>query len=149
MFAREIHEDYNHHREAEGKKNEVVAYDNLSEDMINSNRDAAADIPLKLLSIGYGIRKWREDGPVPSIKFSKKQVAELACLEHERWNRERLLQGWKYGPKRDRENKISPYLVEFSKLPTDIQMYDIQTVVAIPKIAKKLGFEIYKMKETA
>jgi hypothetical protein len=48
----------------------------------------------------------------------------LAEMEHNRWNAERLMGGWRYGATRDDRLKIHPCLIPFARLRDDIKGYD-------------------------
>jgi hypothetical protein len=74
--------------------------------------------------------------------FTAGEIEVMAELEHERWNRERLRAGWRYGPERDTERKISPYLVPWSELPDEIKEYDRETARGIPQLLAEVGIEI-------
>ena len=63
-------------------------------------------------------------------------------MEHGRWNAERLLEGWKLGPNRDHDKKISPYLVAWEELPEKIKQYDRDAVKALPEKLREYGYEI-------
>lgn len=66
----------------------------------------------------------------------------MAEIEHARWNVERLLDGWKWGEKRDIVKKTSPYLVGWSELSNDVKEWDRQTVRKIPEFLAKVGLEV-------
>lgn len=68
----------------------------------------------------------------------------MAKMEHARWNVERLLNGWKWGEKRDVTKKVSPYLVPWSELSIDMKECDRQTVRKIPEFLAKVGLEVHR-----
>ena len=68
----------------------------------------------------------------------------MAKMEHARWNVERLLNGWKWGEKRDVTKKVSPYLVPWSELSIDMKEWDRQTVRKIPEFLAKVGLEVHR-----
>ena len=69
-------------------------------------------------------------------------------MEHGRWNIERLMQGWKYGKKKDKEKKISPYIAAWEAVPKDIQQYDILFVQNLPFVLEKIGIGVYEKKKS-
>ena len=73
-----------------------------------------------------------------------KRLRELAEMEHGRWNVERLMQGWRFGEKKDSVKKISPYLVPWEELSEEIKGYDIDGVKNLPKVLKEAGLEVYQ-----
>jgi voltage-gated potassium channel Kch len=135
-LARTIHEGYCRERMAEGvspNDSALLPWDKLESTLRESNRQQADHIPFKLRACGY---KMVEAGACPEksriMEFSPEQRQILGRMEHARWNAERLLSGWRYGPKKDVANSITPYLVAWEKLPENIQAYDIQAIQKIP-----------------
>jgi len=124
-------------------------WETLREDFRESNRDQAAHIPVKLRAIGYGIQPAsahaHASGTPQKLTLNDKQVEKLAEMEHERYNQERLGQGWVYGPTRDTEKKISPYLVDWDELEDGVKEWDRDFIRAIPDILTTAGFEPYKL----
>ena len=53
-----------------------------------------------------------------------------------------LLDGWKLGPEKDVENRISPYLVSWDDLPSGVKEWDRQTVRAIPEFLAEIELEV-------
>ena len=72
------------------------------------------------------------------------QIEIMAKMEHARWNWQKVLQGWVYkeGDK-DIDNRTTPYLVPWKKLPEKIKDYDRQPVRLIPELLKQAGYEAY------
>lgn len=59
---------------------------------------------------------------------------------HARWKASREQDGWKYGQKLDRENKIHPNLTDYSKLPMEEKVKDTlfrKTVALLKPYIKK------------
>ena len=74
----------------------------------------------------------------------------MAILEHERFVKERLDQGWRPGaPGRPKDliRKTNPTLVEWDKLPIDERQKDILFADSIPVILARAGFEVYPVKQ--
>ena len=69
----------------------------------------------------------------------------LAKLEHARWNAERLLEGWRYGPSKDITAKLNPCIVAWDHLDDDTKKYDFDPVDNIPKMLEKIGYEVYRV----
>jgi hypothetical protein len=80
--------------------------------------------------------------------LGKRQIESLAEREHARWNVERLIAGWVYGPTADKDKKISPYLVPWDELPDQIREYDREPVRAIPRMLAAAGFELQPLKKS-
>lgn len=69
---------------------------------------------------------------------------QLAENVHENWSRNRLAEGWVYGPKRDGEKKTTPCLVPYEELPEIEKEYDRNTALQTLKLIVKLGYTIEK-----
>ncbi len=99
-----------------------------------------------LKRVGLSIRK--ADNPV-LIQIKEIVKAEeydfLAKLEHARWNAERMLEGWKYGPEKDITRKLNPCILNWEELNDETKKYDYDPVDNIPKLLGKIGYEVYKV----
>jgi hypothetical protein len=153
ILARAIHEDYVLHQAgATAQMNpSKVAWDDLPEDLKESNRDQADHIEVKLKAIGCGIQSltdWEADSFERLPKEVEKvfDVELLAKMEHERWCAERRRQGWTYapGPKNVKEKRTSPHLVPWEELSEEIKEYDRNTVRGLPSFLAKAGFQIFR-----
>ncbi len=153
-LARAIHGDYQGLREAEKKQSDtVVPFEKLPPDKVASNIDAAEHVPTKLRSIRCSLRSIPEGQQVPLMDFDRDigpgTVELLAEMEHERWNAEQALQGWRYAEgKKNAEKRTTPYMLPYAVLKQrhpDVAEYDVQAVKALPKALAALGYEIYAM----
>lgn len=110
-----------------------------------SNRRAAAHIRAKAHAAGFDLNKWLEGDthgrrthqlPPAADRFRADDPAfkpKMAELEHRRWMLDRLLDGWRRGPRdrvRDRYAKTHPDLVPFGELDGNARAKD-DNVVAI------------------
>lgn len=143
-LARVLHEDYRSRRAAEGANSAVnLDWDDLSEDMKDSNRQAADHVATKLRVLGY------HDEPLTSDKhriekFEPDELMLLAKMEHARWSAERWLAGWQAGSTHDVYNRISDCLVSWNQLPAARQLRDREQVTAIPEALLRIGRGIYR-----
>ncbi len=64
----------------------------------------------------------------------------LAENAHEVWSRERLAQGWKWGPKRDDGKKEHPNLVPYKQLSEDDKRFDRETAIETIKAIFSMGY---------
>lgn len=69
-------------------------------------------------------------------------VEQLAENTHNVWARQRLLDGWTYGPKRDDVGKKHPCLIAYDQLPEGEKDYDRHTAIETLKVALKLGYQL-------
>jgi hypothetical protein len=65
----------------------------------------------------------------------------MSEMEHGRWNAERLLAGWKLGP-RDDDAKRHPDLVPWRELPLATREYDRAPMCQLARLLADLGYEI-------
>ena len=66
----------------------------------------------------------------------------LAENSHENWARQRMAEGWRYGPVRDDVRKTHPCLVSYAELPESEKEYDRLTAMETIRVVIKLGFRI-------
>ena len=72
----------------------------------------------------------------------------LAENTHDVWARERIAQGWKYGPSRRDDIKEHPCLVPYALLPEEEKIYDRNTVLETLKAVCALGYIISEPDDT-
>jgi hypothetical protein len=144
----------------------LVAYAALPETMREDNRAVVRDIPNKLASAGYVMRRAR--GAVHGWSLGDDDIDRLAEAEHERWLRRKLDAGWRYAETRDDDKRLHPCLVPWTKLSDDdrVQRYgaladmvgdaelptgekdkDRDVVRAIPDILAMAGYTIERLRE--
>lgn len=71
-------------------------------------------------------------------------IEEMARNVHEVWAKNRLAEGWSYGPVRDDARKETPCMVAYDDLPENEKEYDRATSQETIKLILKSGFEISK-----
>lgn len=71
-------------------------------------------------------------------------IEKLAENVHEVWAKNRVDEGWTYGPVRDDKKKHTPCLVAYEDLPEIEKDYDRATSQDTLKFIMKSGFEIIK-----
>jgi ryanodine receptor 2 len=91
----------------------------------------------------------RSDVPAPldtSAVHLPPQLLELAEKlaenAHEIWSKQRLTDGWTYGPERDDAAKKHPCLVPYGELPEGEKVYDRKISIETIKMIVALGFRI-------
>jgi voltage-gated potassium channel Kch len=142
-MAHAIHERWRQQRLE--KDLEPTSWADLDDSRKESNRAQARDIPVKLRMIGCAIaplRNWN----AKDFKFTPAEVEKLAIEEHERWNRERIADGWTLTTgKADADRKKTPYLLPWQQLKKkdpEIANYDVMFVMAIPHILASVGLQV-------
>lgn len=71
----------------------------------------------------------------------------LARNTHENWARQRLLDGWTYGPERSDARREHPCLVPYEELPESEKQYDRKTALETLKVILLLGYRIARLEE--
>ena len=152
-----IHEEYLAARRAEQRTRGALTNPSPYLDPLNARAQSVArssslrqaqHILHKLERIGCTIRRRRAVDPA-RFKFADHELDDLAVLEHDRWNDERLLDGWEVGSPTVRENRISEYLVPWDRIPCEIQKYDFAAIENLPMLLARVGFEIVRKPPSA
>ena len=147
-LAKAIHELYCAKAQGQGlspsTSRAIQPWEELSEDLKDSNRAQAADIPNKLSRLGYEL--------TPSyglsrakLQFTERDVEDLAIREHDRWMNERRRNGWTFGIVLDYSRKHHPLLVSWDHLPDMQREKDRDTVRNLPPLIEKAGFYLRKI----
>ena len=155
VLAPFVHEFYRNQRlkgfkttETDVNKYKVIMrWEKLDSTLQESNRQQVRFYQHILERVNLGMRKPVNKPPVLfNIKKNLSGQAHdmLAKSEHARWNAERLLEGWRYGPEKDLVKKLNPYLVAWEKLDDAIKPYDYDPVDNIPLMLEKIGYEVYE-----
>lgn len=66
----------------------------------------------------------------------------LAKNAHDHWAKQRLAEGWRYGPARDDASKEHPDLVAYEDLTNSEKDYDRQAAIETLKAIVALGYRI-------
>jgi len=68
----------------------------------------------------------------------------LAKNTHDNWARQRMLEGWHFGPQRDDARKEHPCLVPYEQLADSEKEYDRKSAMETLKAIIALGYRIVK-----
>ena len=142
VLARALHQDY---LESAGDKTDsdaAVAWEDLSAEMQEANRNEANHIAIKLKAAGLHLVPLTALEAEP-FSFTPDEVEQLAMLEHDRWVKERTALGWTPGP-RNAENKTNPNLVPWSELPEASREMNRASVRQLPTFLMRTGFTARK-----
>lgn len=69
-------------------------------------------------------------------------VEAIAENAHDVWARERIDEGWRFGPERNDREKTHPDLVEYCRLPEGEKEYDRIMAMNTLRLIQSMGFEI-------
>ncbi|MEK7661483.1 MAG: RyR domain-containing protein [Pseudomonadota bacterium] len=121
----------------------AVPWEDLAQTYRSANRTAIAHVPAKLASAGIDPTIWLGARELPQLptgmslyEHGDGMKEKLGRLEHERWNAERRLNGWKYGKIKNESLKTHPALVEYDELTEEIQSFDLELVEMIAQMIK-------------
>lgn len=139
-----IHNNYLAENRQKSADPAMAAWADLREDLKDSNRQQAIHAEDTLRQVGFGLRPAKAKPSSP--RFSDAEIELMAEMEHGRWNVEKLRSGWRFGPRRDPVNKLSPYLVPWHALAEDIKDYDRRAVRNWAKLFSDAGMEICRFR---
>jgi hypothetical protein len=152
VIARAFHEDYVQAELAKGLTRDtnpsLLPWEELNEDMKDSNRSEAKHTLAKLNAIGCNIAM---TGALDDqlFEFVPEEIELMAKMEHERYVKERLARGWRYGPIRDTRRKTNPTLIPWEQLSEEEKEKDRISVRNIPKLLSMVGFQIYRFRKVS
>ena len=72
----------------------------------------------------------------------------LAELEHLRWIEERFAEGWKFGPMKNKDQKITPWLIPYDQLPEEMKEFDRDPVRNIPALLARIDLKVVRINKT-
>jgi hypothetical protein len=118
-------------------------WDELTDELREANRAQARAIPDVLASVGAAVVARSE--AVPGFGFSPDELERLAQAEHVRFSQRRLNNGWRYGPVRDDEAKVHPFLVDWDDLPELERDKDRDAIRNIPEVLARAGLGVARL----
>jgi hypothetical protein len=149
LLARLAHEEYIRKQVGTGgipvEDDSLLPWDKLNEAYRKANYQWADHIPLLLKLIGYKLGPL-SDWDAPSFQFTPAQVEGMARSEHELWCKDRVEDGWRYGPVKSLETKTSPDLVSWEHRSEAEREKDCLLVRNIPAFLGRAGFQVAKMR---
>ena len=98
--------------EATKRDSSLVKFEKLPENEREQNRGQVRDIPGKLAHAGCYMVPARSGEP-PFV-FPDDVLEELASMEHTRWMRAKIRDGWHYSPRTDKPRKLHNCLLPWS-----------------------------------
>lgn len=85
-----------------------------------------------------------ETGDIKLPEELRPLIEEMARNVHEVWAKNRIDEGWSYGPVRDDSKRQHPCLIPYDELPESEKDYDRATSQETLKFILKSGFRISK-----
>ncbi len=150
ILARAIHESYVRHQQQLGESAEtnpsIVYWEELPEELKESNRCQADHIMVKVAAVGCGIAPLT-DWDAEQFQFTTEEIERMAQMEHQRFVEERLRAGWTYAPgPQSIERRTSPILVPWDELPECEKEKDRDMVRELPRFLARAGLQVYRLK---
>ena len=150
ILARAFHEQYVDSERKKGSMPEtdpsMVSWEDLPENLRESNRNQVEHIRVKLEAVGCDIGVTNEWEVAP-FRFSADEVELMTQMEHKRFVAERLRQGFTYAPTKDLAKKKSPTLIPWQELPDLEKEKDRNSVRQLSNVLAKARFQIYRFRE--
>jgi ppGpp synthetase/RelA/SpoT-type nucleotidyltranferase len=143
--ARVAHEVYAEESLRKQANAPLRSWEHLPPDFQESSRQQVVYAAEILSKIGYCVGDLTSQTAEPD--FTDEEVEIMAEMEHGRWVVERLKAGWRLGEKKDEEQKISPYLIPWDRLPENVKDYDRQAVKNYPRVLRRAGLGVYEREE--
>lgn len=154
--AKGLHESYRSKNLEAGVNKSLAPWESLDASLKISNYHQAlhaskilgeADLEILPLALGAG-------EPVRDLVALLKSdgIDRLAEMEHGRWNVERLLEGWKWGPTKDIKERLNPCIVPWEQLEdgeNGYKKYDRDLFINLPGVLEKSGLGIFKRAQSS
>lgn len=61
--------------------------------------------------------QWQKDSAIAGVKYAEGNPHALPEHSHQSWLKQKVADGWKYGPAKDPDKKEHPCMVEYKLLP--------------------------------
>jgi hypothetical protein len=142
-------------------------YAEIPESYQESNRNAVRSISENLKNAGYIMIQARSNEP--PFDFPGADLDQLAEIEHDRYMRDAISQGWRYGPESSEKEKTNPTLLPWrpmteeeiqlrypdfadkvgrTELSDEEKQKDRVQVKGYPEILKRAGYTIVKLRRS-
>ena len=128
-----------------GAREDMVKWNDLKEIYKESYRS-------KIRYLGECLESYtRNIGLRPIVPDSSDSISELygpvleeiAELEHKRWVRDKIRDGWRYGDRKDEDMKLTPELVDYGELSAKTKEAIRKDVRDVPMQLREIGYELY------
>jgi hypothetical protein len=127
----------------EGPNPYVGEFKALPPDKQESNRASMRAAIVELTQLGYelvrsapGLQSVTEEQLPPDVQ------KRLGSLEHDRWLREVLVQGWAWNAEKNRDARLNSNIVHLDQLEDAVKPLDIQGALVALRELPKLGFAL-------
>ncbi len=124
----------------------LVDYELLPESAQEENRQPVRQLQAKLADIGLCVERCSPGHEPDSLSpsYTTLELQEFAEIEHDRWARERLLNGWEWGSVKSDARRRHQDILPSSKLTKEEQEYDLRQATDTRSAIWSSGFKIVK-----
>ncbi len=133
-LAKTIHNDY------------LTKWDLLPDERKDQHRMQADHMGIKIRSLGCKTVPISSHEEAFDWRISYSRLEDLSKAEHNRWKAYKYYKGWKQGERDDRK-KTHPDIIPYEKLEYDIQQYDRNAILNIPKLLNQIGQKAVKVEK--
>ncbi len=141
LFARTMHSEQQSRTRDAGSVNWHQLDSVVKHQLVTQSR-----LLLSMLHVA-GFSVSRAEDADAAIVFGNDILDLLARMEHDRWCRERIENGWRHGHRRNNEKRIHPMLVPWTDMPDEMKQYDREAVRHLPELLLKSGYAISSIYE--
>jgi len=120
----------------------MIPYRRLSEADKDMNRSTARVTRAKFMELGVKIVRRSGGKPTRRPSLSKDEIEELGRIEHDRWVREKVLRGFQWARRTNKELKLHRDVVTFDALPDPDKEIDFAMTKSVIKGLWRLGYTI-------
>lgn len=81
---------------------------------------------------------WQKESAIKGVQFAIENPGAPASAQHDAWLRDKIADGWKYGPVKNPETKEHPCVVSFLELPAEQRTKDYLFRAVVEAFARSL-----------
>ncbi len=74
---------------------------------------------------------WQKDSAIKGVIWKLKNPQATLEDQHEEWVKDKLVEGWRYGPTKNAVDKTHPCLIDYEKLPHEDRNKDLIFVTMV------------------
>jgi len=143
ILAFKIHDYFIELMKEENESEFTEKFEELPLEIQYSNFKQSEAIPELYEEIGYKLISKENEG-IAIKEFSKKEIDEVAKLQHEKWLVDRESDGWKCGNKKDDEKKINPNMGSWNQLNNKMKKINKKVIEKIPVFLDEMEMKFVK-----
>ena len=80
--------------------------------------------------------EWQRQSAINGVKYALEHPDVTPDKMHENWRREKLKDGWAWGPVKDPESKLHPCIVSYGDLPIEQQIKDWLFLTTVRRLSR-------------